>query len=90
MMTPDEFVSKAVGLPWVRWRADWRAMDCFGLVVMWYREVMGVDIGDVPQTDIASGFEQDDRWEQCEPAPHCTAWLLWHDGSPQHVGILLQ
>jgi hypothetical protein len=54
-MTPDEFVNRAVGLPWARWRNDWLACDCFGLVVLWMSEVQGVDVGAVPKMDLADG-----------------------------------
>ena len=50
-MTPAEFVNKAIGVPWVRWRSDWHGMDCYGLLVLWHREVCGIEIGDVSADD---------------------------------------
>lgn len=90
LMTPSEFAERAVGLPWVRWRSDWGACDCFGLVVLYYREVLGIDLGSVPQTDVAGGFfAQAERWRECEPEPGATVWMAWRDGSPTHVGVLI-
>lgn len=76
------------GLPWRRWCSGWDGADCFGLVVLWHREVLGVELGEVPQTDIAAGFAQAQGWEPCEPRPGATAWMAWHHGAPTHCGIL--
>lgn len=88
-MTPQEFAARAVGVPWVRWRSDWQAMDCFGLVVLYFREVLGVDLGAVPQTDIASGFALARGWLECGPDPGATAFMSWFDGAPTHCGVML-
>lgn len=89
LLTPEAFVRRAVGLPWVRWRSDWTGADCFGLLVLYFREVLGVDLGPVPQTDIASGFSSASGWVQCGPEPGATAWMAWRDGAPTHCGVLL-
>lgn len=89
MLTPDEFTRRAVGLPWVRWRSDWSGMDCFGLVVLWHREVLGIDLGDVPQTDIGAGFALASGWQECGPEAGATCFMAWRDGAPTHCGVLL-
>lgn len=92
-MTPDAFLSRALalpGLPWARWRSDWQAADCYGLVVLWHREVLGIELGAVPQTDIADGFAAASGWQPCEPVPGATAWMAWRGGAPAHCGILAQ
>jgi hypothetical protein len=90
-VTPDAFVARAVGLPWARWRADWQAMDCYGLVVLWHREVLGVELGGVPQTDISAGFAASTGWQE-SPGPEAssTCWMAWRAGSPTHCGVMLQ
>lgn len=90
-MTPDTFLARALalpGLPWVRWRAGWDGADCFGLVVLWHREVLGIDLGEVPQTDIATGFDSATGWRPCDPVPGAAAWMAWQGGAPAHCGIL--
>lgn len=87
-MTPDEFAARAVGVEWRKWRADWQAMDCYGLIVLWHREVLGIDLGDVPHTDIAGGFAGDARWRECQPVKG-GAWMTFRGGLPVHCGILL-
>lgn len=89
-MTPAEFVARAVGLPWARWRADWQAMDCYGLIVLWHREVLSVEIGDVPHTDIAAGFAEARGWaEVVGPAAGATCFMAWRGPAPTHCGVVL-
>ncbi len=89
MLTPTQFAGRAVGLPWARWRSDWQAADCFGLVALYFREVLGVELGPVPQTDIAAGFSASTGWAECDPEPGTTAFMAWRDGAPTHCGMLL-
>jgi hypothetical protein len=88
-VTADEFILRAVGLPWVRWRSDWKAADCFGLIVLWHREVLGVDPGGVPQTDIASGFSEVRGWVECAAEDGATCFMTWRNGAPTHCGVLV-
>jgi len=86
-LTVTEFVNRAVGMPWIRWRSDWDACDCFGLIVLYHREVLGVELGSVPQSDIAQGFEAAQDWSECSDGSTC--FMAWRNGYPTHCGILL-
>ena len=88
-MSPAEFADRAVGKPWRKWCASWEAMDCFGLIVLYFREVLGIELGEVPQTDIAAGFDQAQGWEECDPQAGATCFMAWRDGAPTHCGVLL-
>lgn len=88
-MTPAEFAGRAVGKPWRKWHASWSAMDCFGLIVLYFREVLGLDLGAVPHTDIASGFTRARGWIECGPEAGATCFMAWRDGAPCHCGVLL-
>lgn len=91
-MSPDEFVRRAMaapGIPWVKWRADWTGADCYGLCVLYWREVLGIDVGEVPHTDIAAGFARAEGWQECGPEPNATAWMAWRGGAPAHCGVLV-
>lgn len=89
MLTQSEFITRAIGIPWVRWRSDWQAVDCFGLIVLYFREVLDVDLGAVPQTDIASGFSAAQGWAECAPEDGATCWMAWRHGSPTHCGVIV-
>lgn len=88
-MTHTEFAARAVGIPWVKWRSDFDGVDCFGLIVLYFREVLGIDLGDVPQTDIASGFSRARGWIECDAQAGATCFMAWHDGAPTHCGLML-
>lgn len=95
LMTPEQFAQACMAMPamrWVKWAADWerRQVDCYGLLVLFERMVHGVEIGPVPQTDIAAGFSSARGWVQCEPQPGATAWMAFdRTGAPKHCGVLL-
>ncbi len=88
-MTPEQFATRMVGVPWVRWRSDFKACDCFGLVILYWRHVLGVELGEVPRTDIACGFDAITGWHECGPEPGTCGFMTWRDGAPQHCGVLL-
>lgn len=88
-MTPRDFAIRAVGMPWKRWASSWEACDCFGLVCLYFREVLGVELGAVPKTDIASGFSEARGWAECERGPGALAFMTWRDGAPTHCGVCL-
>ncbi|MCZ2496445.1 hypothetical protein GN316_06730 [Xylophilus sp. Kf1] len=89
LLTPEQFAARVVGMPWRKWHADFDGADCFGCIVLWYRHVVGVDLGEVPQTDIATGFSRAAGWVECPPAAGSTCWMAWRDGAPSHCGVLL-
>lgn len=91
MLTPDEFSARAVGIPWHRWRSDWGAVDCYGLVILYHREVLGIDLGSVPQSDIDTGYAMlSGEWVECSTDDaDAVVWMAWRDGSPTHCGIML-
>lgn len=88
-MTPQEFAARAVGLPWAKWRSDWQAMDCYGLVILWFREVLGIDMGNVPQTDIATGLVNTPEWVECDTSEGPVMWMAWVGGRPAHCGVFI-
>jgi len=89
LLTQSQFIALMVGKPWVRWRSDFEAADCFGLLVLYHYAVLGMDLGSVPQTDIETGFAEAAAWEPCEPAEHAACFMAWFNGAPTHCGIIL-
>lgn len=91
-MTPQEFADRATGINgprWVRWASTWEQADCYGIVILYHREVLGIELGPVPQTDIASGFVAARGWQDCGPEPGSAAFMAWLDNQPAHCGIVL-
>ncbi|MDO8251393.1 MAG: hypothetical protein Q7T78_16970 [Rhodoferax sp.] len=88
-MTPQEFATRAVGLPWRRWQSSWQCMDCYGCIILYHHEVLGVDLGAVPQSDIASGFSSAQGWRECGTEDGASCFMAWRNGAPTHCGVLL-
>lgn len=90
-MTPYQFANLMLGKPWVRWRSDFDACDCWGLVVLYYREVRGIDLGAVPNTDLTTGYMAEVKnWIEVDtPSNGATVMTSWRGGNPTHCGIVL-
>jgi len=88
-VTTSDFVTRALSLPWVRWQSSWVSVDCYGLVVLYFREVLGIELGGVPQTEIVSGFADARGWIECDRNAGAVAFMSWRDGAPRHCGIVL-
>ena len=78
-----------VGKPWRRWASDFDACNCYGLVLLYHRSVLGIELGPMPLTDIATGFAAARGWVECGPQPGVTAFMTFEDGAPRHCGVLL-
>ena len=46
-MTVNEFIVKALQVPYRKWGSNWNGVDCYGLVRLYYREVQGVELPDI-------------------------------------------
>lgn len=88
-MTVEEFINRALAIPWVRWGSDWGGADCFGLLVLWHRHVLGVELGEVPQTDIESGFSRASGWAACSADNGAACFMAYRNGAPEHCGIVI-
>lgn len=64
-------------------------MDCYGLLILYFREVLGIELEGVQWTDKAEAFESFKCWQQCEPEAGATCWMSWRNGAPVHCGVLL-
>ena len=89
LLTPAQFANRTIGVPWVKWRSDFEATDCFGLLILYHRHVLGIELGEVPTTDIAAGFHQATGWAECAPEAGTTCFMAWRNGAPTHCGILI-
>lgn len=88
-MTPREFATRAVGIPWRRDAASWQSTNCYGLIVLYFRDVLGVELPMFEELELAPGFAVARGWSECDPLPGATCWMAWRDGAPLHCGVLL-
>lgn len=92
-MTEEAFISHWVGRPYRVRGNDESGIDCWALVVRYYRDVLGVELDDSYDDDIAEGFEreiQSEAWESCDKKDAGVVFMAFdHSGEPRHVGIVV-
>ena len=92
-MTEESFISHWVGKPYLARGNDESGIDCWALVVRYYLDVLGVELDDSYDADIAGGFEheiQSGSWERCDKKDAGVVFMAFdHSGEPRHVGIVV-
>jgi cell wall-associated NlpC family hydrolase len=89
-MTQTEFIRRMVGVPWVRWAADLHECDCYGLVILYYRHVLGIDLGSIPICALADGFASSTAWrEVAQPEQGACGFMSYRGDEPTHCGVYI-
>lgn len=92
-MTQDEFIRRVIGLPWADRACSFEAMDCWGLVVLYYRHVLGIEIHQTPDYEAGSDFitcYDGDAAFWSHSAPQSGGLAVFFKGNhPDHVGIVV-
>lgn len=94
MMSEIDFIKKMVGVKWVDRSCTFDAADCWGLVVLYYRHVLGIELHH------AEGYESGDdfitchegvgwQWSVTESKQSGCMVTFYQSGNPSHVGIYL-
>ncbi|HID9706231.1 TPA: NlpC/P60 family protein [Serratia marcescens] len=92
-MTQSEFIRLVNGKPWANRACSFDAMDCWGLVVLYYRHVLGLELHHVAGyesgADFITCYEQEaEHWRT---VPVCVAGCIavfYRGDSPSHIGIM--
>ncbi len=83
-----------IGVPWANRACSFAAADCWGLIVLYYRHVLGVEIHQAP------GYESDSDFHTCyeggivcwrqQSVPDDNCMFVAYVGSrPVHVGLIV-
>ncbi len=92
-MNQNEFIKKTLGKPWVNRASSFDACDCWGLVVLYYKHVLDINIPTV------QGFIENNNFEKCyqennhlweevtKPITEGLVFTCYKGGKPTHVGI---
>lgn len=94
-MNQSHFIKKVLGVPWKNRSISWDAMDCYGLVILYYRHVLGIELPSV--TGFSEGEPIADcwtdnihTWEQVHTPPIQGLLFTSYKGDrPMHVGIVI-
>ena len=101
-MTPAEFACRAIAVPFEEKGRDWFGWDCWGMVLLFHRHVLGVDLPSYTEEYINAGSSVEGRaqlagligknvqgWDKVETPESGDVVLLNINGHPIHVGIAI-
>jgi cell wall-associated NlpC family hydrolase len=93
-MIPSEVIDRLLPVPYAAGQGSWAGADCWGIVELWYRHVLSIDLtdrGDLPagNPSVQQWAEAGAGWERItEPEDHCLALLRVGSLAAGHVGIV--
>lgn len=93
-MLKQQFIDVMTGKPWRDRACSFEAADCWGLVVLFYRHVLGIEIHQTPDyeagSDFRTCFEGDvEFWSIAGRPVDCGIFIAYYGGEPKHVGLIL-
>lgn len=93
-MSKDDFLSRVTGIPWQNRACSFEAADCWGLVVLYYRHVLGIEIHQTADYESGSDFltcyDGDVVfWHRTESFSDDGIFVAWIGSNPVHVGLIV-
>lgn len=93
-MYKDDFLSRVTGIPWKNRACSFEAADCWGLVVLYYRHVLGIEIHQTADYESGSDFltcyDGDVVfWRRTESFSDDGIFVAWIGSNPVHVGLIV-
>ena len=79
-MTKDEFIRMVIGVPWANRACSFDKVDCWGLVVLYYRHVLGIELHQTPDVVF---------WCQTDKPVEGGIFVGYRGAQPAHVGLVL-
>lgn len=86
-------IDRLLTVPYARDRGDWAGADCWGIVELWYRHVLGIALGerrDHPSSHegLQAGFDGKQDWQPIdEPADHALVVMRAGRLIAGHIGV---
>lgn len=95
-MELDEFTTRIMETPWVEGKASFSGADCWGVVVLYYRHVHGIEIENCHheqhighiETGIAEQLDTGDWIETFAPDEDGVVFMAYVGDSPRHCGVI--
>ncbi|HCC5834814.1 NlpC/P60 family protein [Citrobacter farmeri] len=94
-MSKDDFLSRVAGIPWQNRACSFDAVDCWGLVVLYYRHVLGIEIHQTADyesgRDFLTCYDSDVVfWRRTESFSDDGIFVAWIGSNPVHVGLIVE
>lgn len=92
-MTQNDFIKKILGKPWVNRASTFDAADCFGLIILYYKNVLDIDL------PVVDGFAEKGNflgcynkgkilWQETKaPIENGIVFTCYRGDVPMHVGL---
>lgn len=93
-MLKNEFIERVEGMPWHNRACSFDGADCWGLVVLYYRHVLGVELHNVPgyesESDFATCFFREIVfWNKSDTFSEGDMFVAYYGAQPVHVGLIV-
>lgn len=94
-MIQTEFINKTLGLPWVNRAVSFDSLDCWGLVLLYYKHVMNIELPEIKgysigECDTTQGWDSGvNQWEKINSPVIGSVFTCYKGGKPIHVGIVI-
>lgn len=93
-MNKSDFIKRMIGVPWVNRARSFDECDCWGLVVLYYRHVLRIELHDI------TGYESDSDfmtcfsgevvyWQRSELPVNEGIFVGYIGIRPEHVGLII-
>ncbi|WP_133459855.1 NlpC/P60 family protein [Scandinavium goeteborgense] len=93
-MHKQEFIDRVTGLPWANRACTFDSLDCWGLVVLYYRHVLGVELHHSPDYESGNEFRtcfdgEVVYWSKTDIFHEDGIFIAWYGQQPVHVGLIV-
>lgn len=93
-MLKAEFLAKVIGIPWRNRACTFEAMDCWALVIIYYRHVLGIELHHSPDYEAGEEFMTCFEgevvfWQQAEHFSDGDIFIAYYGRQPVHVGLIV-
>ncbi|WP_345993769.1 hypothetical protein [Sulfurimonas sp. HSL-1716] len=93
-------MTRFIGIPYKDRGRTFTGADCYGVLVLWYEHILGINIPDVAvdTSDVRGSFTQylheiSSRWERIDaPEPNCAVAMAMNEEHPKlvtHFGVMI-
>ncbi len=101
MMSLDKFLERALEIPFVDRGRSWDGVDCWGIIVLAYQEVKGIELPSYAETYsstkrlkqlsnlIDKGKDSTDKWHKVPGPINFGCVLLKVNGYASHIGLTI-
>lgn len=95
-MTLDEFTTRILDAPWIEGQATFSGADCWGVVVLYYRHVHGIEIENANHAEYIASISAalDDQldtgvwFEVDNPHNDGVVFMAYQGNTPTHCGVI--